>query len=671
MAETLQILKWKSEGLRCPDHEISFSDSKDGVSPISLIQMPNGTGKTTTLELLRAALSGSAEDGGWDAEKIRSLRKKGTGNATGSFQLVLLQNGQQRITIVITFDFEEGVARYTTTVKSGIRQGFDPPVGLQKFLRPEFVPFFVFDGELAERLLSREHTNAQEAIEDLFQLKVFTHVVSAVQEYWTDQTQATGATEEKGLNRRRNRVDFLKNRLETLKKEQAKVLKKYENQEQELLKKKNKFNAALAQQKEIGERLRTAEADLSKTKSDVQNCAHEVLARMRDAHALSHVFAREMISLKANLDRVKLPESTAREFFEELAGETHCVCGRELNDETRNAIRSRAKQYLGSDDVALLNAIKGDIANLVGTDEVEHEKQVKSCIANLRQLVQEEGEKRTIRDQIQTEGIVDNPELEKAQQDIVALEKEVGQLRKQRDTYDDPSDAANDEQIFGIKILQRRLEDAERKLAEVTHTLELKEKRDVLVKILESAQAKARKGISQDVCTEANARIKSLMPSNAITVEKVERCLVLHGQEGGSVGETLSVAYAFLATLFNRSEHQLPFIVDSPANPIDLKIRGKVAELIPKLTNQFIAFTISSEREGFLPALETAAKQNIQFFTVFRKGAQSIEASTSKNNKVESSADGVLITGRPFFTKFHVEKEENDAGTVQAQKRST
>ena len=67
------------------------------------------------------------------------------------------------------------------------------------------------------------------------------------------------------------------------------------------------------------------------------------------------------------------------------------------------------------------------------------------------------------------------------------------------------------------------------------------------------------------------------------------------------------MGYAFLATLFNRTEHQLPFVVDSPANPIDLRVRARVAELIPRLSNQFIAFTISSERQGFLPGLEQAA----------------------------------------------------------------
>ncbi len=142
MAETLQIVKWKAEGLRCPDHEINFLGEGDRVKPITLIQMPNGTGKTTTLELLRAALSGAASEGQWSREKVISLAKKGNAKGTGSFQVVLLNNQSKRVTIIMSFDFDAGTVRYTTTVQSGRKEGFYPPGNISRFLRPDFVPFF-------------------------------------------------------------------------------------------------------------------------------------------------------------------------------------------------------------------------------------------------------------------------------------------------------------------------------------------------------------------------------------------------------------------------------------------------------------------------------------------------------------------------------------------------
>ncbi|SNS20493.1 hypothetical protein SAMN05446037_100612 [Anaerovirgula multivorans] len=120
------------------------------------------------------------------------------------------------------------------------------------------------------------------------------------------------------------------------------------------------------------------------------------------------------------------------------------------------------------------------------------------------------------------------------------------------------------------------------------------------------------------------------------------------------------MAYAFLATLFSNTERQLPFIVDSPANSIDLKVRAEVAQLIPKLTDQFIAFTISSERESFILLLEKACDEKIQYITLFRSGDQELEELTKNYDNVQHTNDGICVSEREFFLKFHKEREEED-----------
>ena len=64
----IELLGWSSVGLRCPDVEIQLT-MHGKVAPVSLIQMPNGTGKTTTLDMLMATLNGVAEK--WTPEKVR------------------------------------------------------------------------------------------------------------------------------------------------------------------------------------------------------------------------------------------------------------------------------------------------------------------------------------------------------------------------------------------------------------------------------------------------------------------------------------------------------------------------------------------------------------------------------------------------------------------------
>jgi DNA sulfur modification protein DndD len=80
----IELAGWSSEGLRCPDIEIKLM-TDDKIAPVSLIQMPNGTGKTTTLTMIRAAMSGEAQ--GWSAGKIKSLRRPGESHSEGTFTL--------------------------------------------------------------------------------------------------------------------------------------------------------------------------------------------------------------------------------------------------------------------------------------------------------------------------------------------------------------------------------------------------------------------------------------------------------------------------------------------------------------------------------------------------------------------------------------------------------
>ena len=166
MPLSLSLAGWEAEGLRCPDHQVSFELADDRVYPISLLQMPNGTGKTTTLQLLRAALSGSAERDPWAPSRVRAFAKKGNETGVGAFRVKLLLNGRL-LTICLNFRFDQGAVSYTTTVASGMKEGFRPPQQIEKFLVPQFVNFFVFDGELAEHLLSRDHRRPG-LIESLF-----------------------------------------------------------------------------------------------------------------------------------------------------------------------------------------------------------------------------------------------------------------------------------------------------------------------------------------------------------------------------------------------------------------------------------------------------------------------------------------------------------------------
>lgn len=74
------------------------------------------------------------------------------------------------------------------------------------------------------------------------------------------------------------------------------------------------------------------------------------------------------------------------------------------------------------------------------------------------------------------------------------------------------------------------------------------------------------------------------------------------------------IAYCFLGTLFEDSELEFPFIIDSPTGKMDFEKRQAVADIIPLVFNQMIAFVQSAEVERF--ADRFYANPDSQYLTV-------------------------------------------------------
>jgi len=666
MSSTMYILGWKAQGLRCPDHEIDCRDSAGTPRSITLIQMPNGTGKTTTLSLLRAALSGSATNEQWSRARVMEFQKRGGSDPSGLFELRLLLN-DKRVTIILDFDFEYGRIYYKTTRAHGQIEGFDPPADFRRFMNEDFVKFYVFDGELADNLLSREHTDAQKAVESLFQIHLLEKLSQKISEYWDEQTRNVTAKDQTGYTRRTNRLDKWRSRQHELEQRQSDYKSELAIVNNNLLEQQAKYDNQIKKEADRAERMRAAETSVAKLEQSVHESAQGVLDTIRDPHAISPRFASAMYELKQGLDRVKLPESAAREFFEELAEEETCVCGRPIDPQTKLAIKERARQYLGSDDVSLLNNMKSAITEAVGQSRSAAANELSRAIDALSDKVGAERKARNELDDLKLDAERSDPDVMHAKEEIDRLAAERDHLEAELDCFDgkdemirfDRIGSIDPDRISSIETIREGVGILEEQVEEAAGTLSLRRKRNILTAILGEAHNGARHHIASEIKDETNRRITMLMPDNRIRIEEIDHCIVLKGQASGSAGENLSVAYAFLATLFNRSgEHELPFIVDSPANPIDYDIRSKIGQLAPALAEQFIAFVISSEREKFLPSLQRATDKEIKYITLFRKGATRHEDKAAQQPGCVQTSDSFQVVSEAFFSEFQLDSEE-------------
>lgn len=654
MATNLKILGWSAKGLRCPDHDLSF-EKDDDVHKISLVQMPNGTGKTTTLKLLRAALSGPEI---WvTSESVKDFQKN-VDTEEGQFELRLSHN-QRRLTLQMQFDFAAGEVKYYTTSSSssggGKEVGFHPPPTLRPFLSPEFIKLLVFDGELAAQLLDAKHTNAQKAIEDMYQLTFFPRMKERIEEHWSDMAEEAGSRGgDKELTRRKARAEQLARRCTYVKEKFEQDSKKLGEIKNTLQKLDKNFRHQIEKNKQDALQLQQAEADVKLAQQALTTKARDLATLIKNPIEFSQQVATDIHALKDHLDKAKLPGIAAREFFDEIAEEKNCICEREIDAVIKEVIKAGAKKYLGSEEMNVLNAMKTDIRNKFPDGQVISGEVLKQQLTDLQKAQDLADTANQNLDSIKLSAGANNPEIEQIQNKINGLNRTQGELEKEMEKYDARDDS---DESWNLEILAKRKAKADDELAGTTGTMELKKKKDILHAVLDKAFQKSLQLLSERICSDANEKIKVLMPHNNIQIAAVNRSLRLNGKDGGSVGETLSVGYAFLSSLLSNTEQNLPSVVDSPSGPIDLQIRPEIGRLIPKLADQFIAFTISSERQNFVEPLVAAATEQVHFITLFRKGNKQEAMAFKEGDNCKQSDDGVWVIGQKYFEQFHTEAE--------------
>jgi len=323
--------------------------------------------------------------------------------------------------------------------------------------------------------------------------------------------------------------------------------------------------------------------------------------------------------------------------------------------------RAIHKQFCLTVPSATINALKSDITRFVSpTEEDSRHTRLK---AGLTELVAEKRKQKEAKQTLDflAKKLIDagDDELESWKATLEALMRDLVRCQEAINDIDDPSEEDTGGEIHSIRLVKRKLDEVKGKVAELSKTVELRMKTDILKTVFESAEFLAREAIRADLLRATNERLEIVLSDDPLRVDRIDKSLHLANQSGASAGQKLSVGYTFLMSALKRGNNDFPLIVDSPAGPIDEGVRRKIGRLIPDLCTQFVGFTINTERPGFVQALEKASDDCL-FLTMFRRtnGTKRLEQNLPAKG-VSQTETATLVCDRNYFMGFDVTDEED------------
>ncbi len=660
----IEIAGWDSAGLRCPDASVDLR--RNGRVPaVALIQMPNGTGKTTTLDLLNATLSGSAVD--WKPHEVRRYRRAEDFSSEGRFKATLLVDGRP-LTIELILNYDAGSVYYKTTNpgSGGIVSGWHVPPSIKRFLTPQFLNLFVFDGEFASRLLDGESDEADDVVDALCQIYLLDDMSAFSFEHWERSAKGKRAKTSSGLLRLQKSRDRLTERHRDITQELLEAIDEISRSESHIIALEEKINNRISSVEATRENHHHALQARSDAEKKVEAGKVSLMSALRWPHAIHPVLSKQLVRLRDNLDILRLPENTSSQFFNELVNEDECICGRPIDDSAAQEIRRRAEHYLDADDAGVINALKTDIEQYAVYAEESNEESGHQRIVRLqddlrravREQTQAEQEVRTLAKQLVDAGDL---ELEKWQKDLQAMCKTRDELMGRKRLFEGAGDESeSDDTTVSLSLIASRIKEKNDQIAEIQGTIRLRKQTELIRNLLHTATKRARSQIKSELVTECNDRLSAILTNDPIRIGRIHQSLRLLNQEGASVGQTLAIGYTFLMSVLSRGQNDFPLVVDSPAGPLDEGVRRRIGRLLPELCTQFVGFTINTERAGFVDALEASVDEMI-YLTLFRKtpGTRKMIQDLPEGRFLES-ANAILVDDRDYFFRFDVQDEEED-----------
>lgn len=560
----------------------------------SFIMMGNGTGKTTTLTLIKGLLDGTAIK--WSPNEIKSYKPIDKDVASGFFSLSV-KFDERTFIYILTLNYTAGTAKIETAAPpKGREDGLRLPEALRGIFTPDFVRRFVFDGEQAERTLDSSSTEAEDAIKYLYRLDEFEEILATNNSILSEIQASEKRSGTQGS------LSNLKTRQNTVKETIDKLSKRARELKEEIKKDKAALEDAERQRNELDKNYEQLNEEKNRilfekeeNRGEIDVKISEIINMIKSPYLISTDLCERMYALGSCMKKLKLPKTISKDFFTELAHSSECVCGRSIGEKERDSILSNAEKYLGSDQQSVLNEIKSSLMNCA------FDSQLDDAFIELEEL---RTESNLLASRLQTneEKLIKaggdkaaklKHKIEKLRSQIAVHEAELKQIESKDSTDDQLTENNN------LYKANAQYQEYEEKIAAATRTGAALRKKNAIESLVNEIRDRSMKALKEEIIQKTNDKLRKVITDDFIEIEEIDKYIKLKKKPGASAGQTLGIAYCFLGTMFEDAELEFPFIIDSPAGSMDLVKRKAVADIVPQVFNQLIAFVTSAEVEQF------------------------------------------------------------------------
>lgn len=607
----MSILEFEYKNIRkISSLQISFRDNDGGVIKNNFVMMANGTGKTTTMTLIKGLLDGSAAK--WSTDYVKSFSPTTTTGDNGEFSITV-KFDEKQYKYFLSLDYVHGTAKIETLAPpKGRETGLRLPEAIKGIFTPEFVSRFVFDGEQAKKSMDRTSNEADETIRYLYRLDELDEILAMNMNILTEIQNAEGGSKgtNSSLSNLRSRQKKVRDHITSLEKKQKQLNADIARLSQDKTEKEKQRQELDKNYEALNKEKNEIIAEQEKNRGSIDVKVTEIVSLVKTPYLVSEALCERMYELGAAMKKLKLPKSSSKDFFTELAHAEKCVCDRCIGEKERAAILKNAERYLGSDHQAVLNTIK---SVLMGS---AHDERLVNAFEELGKLQEQKTRLNArfadVEDKLIKAG---GPQVEQLQREIEDIISKISAAKTQLQVIESKDE--NDETLTeenNLHKARRADADYEVKIASTTKTNAALKKKNIVQGLIDEIKVQATKALKQEIIKKANEKIHRVITDDFIEIDNIDGYIKLKDRDGASEGQTLSIGYCFLGTLFEDAELEFPFVIDSPTGKMDFDKRQAVADIIPVVFNQMIAFVQSAEVERF--ADRFYKNPNAQYLTV-------------------------------------------------------